>query len=45
LLVATSIQRAIEGIPMLLETHPQLDLDAGAEELVTLFDLAVRNTT
>jgi AcrR family transcriptional regulator len=43
LLVATSIQRSIEGIPMLLETCPELDLEAAAEELVTLFDLAVRN--
>lgn len=44
LVVATSIQRSIEGIPMLLETHPDLDLEACAQELITLFDLAVRNT-
>jgi AcrR family transcriptional regulator len=44
LLVATSIQRSIEAIPMLLETHPDLDLEACAQELITLFDLAVRNT-
>lgn len=42
MLVATSIQRTIEGIPMLLESRPDLDLEACARELVTMFDLAVR---
>lgn len=41
-LVAASIQRTLEGIPMLLESRPDLDLGACARELVTLFDLAVR---
>jgi AcrR family transcriptional regulator len=42
-LVATSIQRTIEGIPLLLESRPDLDLEACARELVTLYDLAVRS--
>jgi AcrR family transcriptional regulator len=38
--MASTIQRAIDGLPFLLRTAPDLDLGAYAEELVTLFDLA-----
>lgn len=41
--VAASVQRSVDGIPMLLEARPDLDLDACAAELCTLFDLATRN--
>jgi hypothetical protein len=41
--LATSIQRTIEGIPLLCESRPDLDLAARARELVTLFELATRN--
>lgn len=40
--VAASVRRSVDGIPMLLEAHPELDLDACAAELCTLFDLATR---
>ncbi|GAA3834753.1 TetR family transcriptional regulator [Sphaerisporangium flaviroseum] len=40
--MALTVQRAIDGLPFLLETDPGRDLDAYAEELVTLFDLATR---
>ena len=42
--IATSIQRTIEAIPMLCETRPDLDLADCARELVTMFELATRNT-
>lgn len=35
---ASVIQRSIETVPMTLEAHPDLDVKACAEELVTLFD-------
>ncbi|WP_079249569.1 TetR/AcrR family transcriptional regulator [Streptomyces sp. IMTB 2501] len=41
--VASTIQRAIDGLPFLLQTAPDLDLAAYAEELVAMFDLATRN--
>jgi hypothetical protein len=41
--VATSIQRTIEGVPMLCESRPDLDFAACARELVTVFELATRN--
>lgn len=40
--MASVIQRAVDGLPFLLETAPDLDLDAYAREVVTLFDLATR---
>jgi AcrR family transcriptional regulator len=40
--MATTIQRAIEGLPFLLDSEPDLDLDAYAGELTTLFELATR---
>jgi AcrR family transcriptional regulator len=41
--VAASVRRSVDGIPMLLEAHPELDLAACAAELCTLYDLATRN--
>jgi AcrR family transcriptional regulator len=41
-IVAASVQRSLDGIPLLLEGHPDLDLAACAAELVTLYDLATR---
>lgn len=41
--VATSIQRTIEAIPLLCESRPDLDFTACARELVTMFELATRN--
>lgn len=43
-IMAATIRRGLDGLPMLLESHPDLDLTACAGELVTLFDLAIRNT-
>jgi AcrR family transcriptional regulator len=42
LVMATAIQRALDGLPFLLESTPDLDLDRYARELVTLFELATR---
>jgi hypothetical protein len=38
--MAAVIQRAIDGLPFLLETHRDIDLGAYATELVTTFELA-----
>lgn len=43
--MATTIQRAIDGVPFLLQAEPAIDLDSYARELVTLFDYATRETT
>lgn len=40
--MATTIQRAIDGIPMALAAEPSLDLDLYARELVELFTLATQ---
>jgi AcrR family transcriptional regulator len=40
--MATTIQRALDGIPLAQATDPDLDLDAYARELVELFTLATR---
>lgn len=40
--MAAVIQRAIDGLPFLLETHRDIDLGAYATELVTTFELATR---
>ncbi len=40
--MASAIQRSLDGLPFLLRTAPELDLAAYAEELVTLFDRATR---
>lgn len=42
--MATVIQRAIDGLPFLLETYPDIDLGAYAAELATTFSLATRHT-
>ena len=41
-IMAAVIQRAIDGLPFLLETHPDIDLGQYADELVTTFTLATR---
>lgn len=40
--MATLIQRSVEGLPFLLTSHPDLDPTAYAREVVTTFDLATR---
>lgn len=40
--MAVTIQRAVDGLPFLLEGKPDLDLRAYARELVELFDQATR---
>ena len=40
--MATTIQRSIDGLPFLLRGKPDLDLVAYADELSELFDLATR---
>lgn len=40
--MATTVQRSVEGLPFLLAAEPDIDTDAYADELVTLFDLATR---
>ncbi|TDT97683.1 TetR family transcriptional regulator [Streptomyces sp. 846.5] len=40
--MATTIQRAVDGLPFMLEADPDLDLRHHARELVTLFELATR---
>jgi len=42
LVMAVTIRRAVEGLPFLLESHPDLDLRSYAQELVTMFELATR---
>ena len=42
--MASTVRRAIDGLPFLLRTEPDLDLGAYAAELTTLFDLATRST-
>ena len=42
--VAMTIQRAMDGLPFLLEGDPGADLDVYTEELVELFRLATRAT-
>jgi AcrR family transcriptional regulator len=41
-IMAAVIQRAVDGLPFLLETHPDIDIDGYADELVTTFTLATR---
>jgi AcrR family transcriptional regulator len=40
--IAVVVQRAVDGLPFLLQSRPDLDCAAYARELVTLFDLATR---
>jgi AcrR family transcriptional regulator len=44
-IMAAVIQRAIDGLPFLLETHPDIDLGQYADELVTTFTLATRRAS
>jgi hypothetical protein len=41
-IMAAVIQRSIDGLLFLLETHPDIDIDGYADELVTTFTLATR---
>lgn len=43
--MASVIQRAVDGLPFLLESTPGLDCAAYARELVTLFELGTRRST
>ncbi len=43
--VAAAVQRAVEGLPFLLESVPALDCAAYGRELVTLFELGTRRNT
>jgi len=40
--MAAAVQRAVEGLPFLLESIPDLDCAAYADELVTLFELGTQ---
>ncbi|MDR7252281.1 AcrR family transcriptional regulator [Nocardioides sp. BE266] len=40
--MATTVQRAVEGVPFMLQADPDLDCAAYATELVELFDRATR---
>lgn len=40
--MATLIRRAIDGLPLLLDMRPGLDVAAYGREVVTTFDLAAR---
>jgi len=40
--MATAIQRALDGIPLAQVTNPDIDLDTWSRELVELFTLATR---
>jgi AcrR family transcriptional regulator len=41
-IMGSLVQRSVDGLPFLLETRPDLDLGAYAEELVETFDIATR---
>ncbi len=43
--MAAVIQRAIDGLPFLLETHADIDLGAYARELITTFELATKRSS
>lgn len=40
--MATLVQRAVDGLPFLLAAEPNLDIEAYGTEVVTVFDLATR---
>jgi len=40
--MAVVIQRAVDGLPFLLATYPDTDVDAYAREVTTLFELATK---
>ena len=41
--MAAVIQRAVDGLPFLLQTHPDIDPAGYAREVITLFSLATRS--
>jgi AcrR family transcriptional regulator len=41
---ATIVQRAVEGVPLLLREDPEVDLSGHAEELVRFFDAALAHS-
>lgn len=41
--MASLVQRSVDGLPFLLQTRPDLNLDAYADELVETFDIATRS--
>ena len=41
-IMAALVQRAVDGLPLLLATRPDLDPAAYAAEVITVFDLATR---
>jgi hypothetical protein len=41
--MASVVQRSVDGLPFLIEARPDLDLDVYADELVETFDLATRS--
>lgn len=43
--MSTTIQRAVDGVPFVLESTPDLDLPTYAAELATTFELATRRAT
>lgn len=43
-IMGSLVQRSVDGLPFLLETRPDLDLGAYAEELVNTFDIATRGS-
>lgn len=40
--MATLIQRAVDGLPFMLAADPALDCDSFADEVATTFELAMR---
>ncbi|HEY7834214.1 MAG TPA: TetR family transcriptional regulator [Ktedonobacterales bacterium] len=42
--MAVLIQRAVDGLPFLLATYPDVDVDTYAAEVATTFDLATKKT-
>jgi AcrR family transcriptional regulator len=43
-IMATLVQRAVDGLPFLLAAEPGLDVEAYGAEVATAFDLATRRT-
>ena len=42
--MATLVQRAVDGLPFLLPAKPDLDVQAYGAEVATVFELATRRT-
>jgi AcrR family transcriptional regulator len=42
-IMAATVQRSLDGLPFLLQSRPELDLDVFARELATTFELATRS--